>query len=259
MSDTWYLPSGNEVHLFEQAAALSLPVLLKGPTGCGKSRFVRHMAERLGRPLVTVACQEDLSAADLAGRYLLEGGDTVWADGPVTRAARSGAICYLDEVVEARPDVLTLLHPLTDDRRILPLERKGEEVQAASDFMVVVSYNPGYQSVARSLKESTRQRFVSIPFDYPASEVETEIIVHETGCTADLAQNLVGIGQATRALRGHGMREGASTRLLIYAAALVGQGFDLKAACQATVVQSLSDDAELIRALNDLLDTKLGG
>ena len=259
MSAPWYRPCGDEVQLFEQAAALGLPVLLKGPTGCGKSRFVRHMAHRLGRTLITVACQEDLSAADLAGRYLLEGGETVWTDGPVTTAARTGAICYLDEVVEARPDVLTLLHPLTDDRRMLPLDRKGEAVAAAAGFMIVVSYNPGYQSVSRGLKESTRQRFISIPFDYPGTEIEVEIVSHEAGCEVSLAERLVDLGQATRGLRGHGMREGASTRLLIYAAMLVGQGFDVIAACEATIVQSLTDDPELIKALRDLTCAKLGG
>jgi len=258
MSAPWYKPIGDEESLFERAAGLGLPVLLKGPTGCGKTRFVRHMAHKLGRTLITVACQEDLSAADLTGRYLLEGGDTVWTDGPVTRAVRSGAIVYLDEVVEARPDVLTLLHPLTDDRRILPLERKGEELQAPDEFQVVISYNPGYQSVSRSLKESTRQRFVSIPFDYPSPQVEAEIIVHEAGCSADLATSLVELGTATRSLKNHGMREGASTRLLIYAAKLVESGMSIGDAAEATLVQSLTDDADLIRALQDLIQTKLG-
>jgi nitric oxide reductase NorQ protein len=259
MNAPWYRCIGDEVSLFELAATLKLPVLLKGPTGCGKSRFVRHMAHALGRPLITIACQEDLSAADLAGRYLLEGGNTVWSDGPVTTAARTGAICYLDEVVEARPDVLTLLHPLTDDRRILPLERKGEEVAAVDGFMVVVSYNPGYQSVARSLKESTRQRFISIPFDYPSVDVEIEIVCHEADCATDLAERLVAVGRATRGLKDHGMREGASTRLLIYAAKLVQQGLPIMTACEATIVQSLSDDPELVKALSDLCMAKLGG
>jgi len=258
MSAPWYKPIGDEEALFERAAGLGLPVLLKGPTGCGKTRFVRHMAHKLGRPLITVACQEDLSAADLTGRYLLEGGDTVWTDGPVTRAVRSGAIVYLDEVVEARPDVLTLLHPLTDDRRILPLERKGEELQAPPDFQVVISYNPGYQSVSRSLKESTRQRFVSIPFDYPSPQAEAEIIVHEGGSSPEMAASLVELGIATRSLKNHGMREGASTRLLIYAAKLIGSGMSIGAAAEATLVQSLTDDADLIRALQDLIQTKLG-
>ena len=258
MSGPWYKSIGDEEGLFERAASMGLPVLLKGPTGCGKTRFVRHMAHKLNRPLITVACQEDLSAADLTGRYLLEGGDTVWSDGPVTRAVRSGAIIYLDEVVEARPDVLTLLHPLTDDRRILPLERKGEELQAPDTFQVVISYNPGYQSVSRSLKESTRQRFVSIPFDYPSPQMEAEIVVHEAGCSPDVAATLVDLGTATRALKNHGMREGASTRLLIYAAKLIGSGMPIGEAAEATLVQSLTDDSDLIRALQDLIQTKIG-
>ena len=254
---TWYRPTANEVDLFEQAAQLKLPVLLKGPTGCGKTRFVRHMAERLGRPLVTVACQEDLSAADLAGRYLLENGQTVWRDGPVTRAARQGAICYLDEVVEARADVLTLLHPLTDDRRMIPLERKGEEVQADEAFMVVVSYNPRYQSIAKTLKESTRQRFIAIPFDYPDPATEAEIVAHEAGCSIDVATQLVELGVATRGLRGHGLHEGASTRLLIYAAQLLDQGLTPLQAAEATLVHALSDDEAVVAALQDLLHAKL--
>jgi nitric oxide reductase NorQ protein len=258
MNAPWYKSIGDEEALFERAAKLGLPVRLKGPTGCGKTRFVRHMAHKLGRPLITVACQEDLSAADLTGRYLLEGGDTVWSDGPVTRAVRTGSIIYLDEVVEARPDVLTLLHPLTDDRRILPLERKGEELQAPDAFQVVISYNPGYQSVSRSLKESTRQRFVSIPFDYPSAQAEAEIVVHEAGCSTETAVSLVELGLATRSLKNHGMREGASTRLLIYAAKLMGSGMSIGDAAEATLVQSLTDDADLIRALQDLIQTKLG-
>lgn len=258
MTAPWYRPSNSEDDLFLRAAALRMPVLLKGPTGCGKTRFVRHMAHRLGRPLITVACQEDLSAADLTGRYLLEGGSTVWADGPLTRAVRTGAILYLDEVVEARPDVLTLLHPLTDDRRILPLERTGEEISAADGFQVVVSYNPGYQSISRSLKESTRQRFASIAFDYPEPEIEVEIVAHESGCAVDLAETLVELGRSTRALKNHGMKEGASTRLLIYAAALIDDGMGVPEAVTATLVQSLTDDPDLIGALTDLVQAKLG-
>ncbi len=254
----YYREIGHEVRLFETAAAHKLPVLLKGPTGCGKTRFVRHMAQRLDRPLVTVACQEDLSAADLTGRYMLEGGSTVWRDGPLARAVRSGAICYLDEVVEARADVLTAIHPVTDDRRILPLERLGEELTCPAEFQLVVSYNPGYQSVTRELKESTRQRFVSIAFDYPAAEVEAEIVAREAGCDAELATTLVRLGAATRKLRSHGLKEGASTRLLIYAASLVGAGLPLDEACQATLVHSLSDDAELVRALQELVRSVLG-
>lgn len=251
----FYRPTANEVELFETAAALRLPVLLKGPTGCGKTRFVRYMAQRLGRPLITVACQEDLAAADLTGRFLLEGGATVWRDGPLTRAVREGAICYLDEVVEARSDVITLLHPLTDDRRSLPLDRLGEEVAAPDDFMAIISYNPGYQSVSRSLKESTRQRFVSIAFDYPPEEAEAEIVARESGCAPEQALTLVRLGRATRNLRSHGLKEGASTRLLVYAGALLGSGMDLSEACRATVVQSLTDDAEMIKALEALLQS----
>lgn len=254
----YYLATGNEMSLFETAAAHRLPVLLKGPTGCGKTRFVRYMAERLGRPLITVACQEDLSAADLTGRFVLEGGSTVWRDGPLTRAARLGALCYLDEVVEARADVLTLLHPLTDDRRILPLERLGEEVQCPPDFLVVISYNPGYQAVSRELKESTRQRFVTIPFDYPAPEVEAAIVAAESGCDTETARVLVRLGTGTRNLRSHGLREGASTRLLVYAATLNKAGLPLQEACTATLVGSLTDDAELGRALRELVRSVLG-
>jgi nitric oxide reductase NorQ protein len=218
MTAPWYRVVATEDAVFARAVSLGLPILLKGPTGCGKTRFVRHMASVLDRPLITVACQEDLSAADLTGRYLLKGGDTVWQDGPVTKAARNGAILYLDEVVEARADVLTLLHPLTDERRMLTLERRGEEVAAAPGFQVVISYNPGYQSAARALKESTRQRFASIAFSYPSAEVEAEIVAHESGCSSTIAAQLVMIGGATRTLRNHGLREGASTRLLVYAA-----------------------------------------
>ena len=258
MAELYYRPTGDEIAVFEAAAALRLPVLLKGPTGCGKTRFVRYMAARLGRSLITVACQEDLSASDLSGRFLLEGGETVWRDGPVTRAVREGAICYLDEVVEARADVLTLLHPLTDDRRSLPLDRLGEELQAPDDFLVVISYNPGYQSVARELKESTRQRFVTIAFDYPEEDVEAEIVEIEAGCSPEVAAKLVAVGRASRRLRSHGLKEGASTRLLVYAGRLVAGGLPLKAACEATLVGSLTDDAEMSRALRELLRSALG-
>ncbi len=254
----YYRPIGREIEAFETAARLRLPVLLKGPTGCGKTRFVRAMAARLGRPLITVACQEDLSAADLTGRFLLEAGQTVWRDGPLTRAMRMGAICYLDEVVEARADVITLLHPLTDDRRTLPLERLGEELRAPDDFLVVLSYNPGYQSVNRELKESTRQRFVAIPFDYPSETVEAEIVAAEAPCDAALAGTLVRLGRATRNLRSHGLREGASTRLLVYAARLATTGLPLKEACEVTLVGSLTDDPEMVRALRELLRSTLG-
>jgi nitric oxide reductase NorQ protein len=254
----FYSPQANEVQVFKTAAAQKLPLLLKGPTGCGKTRFVRYMAEQLQRPLITVACQEDLAAADLTGRYLLEGGATVWRDGPLTRAVREGAICYLDEVVEARADVLTLLHPLTDDRRILPLERLGQEVAAPETFLLVISYNPGYQSVTRELKESTRQRFVSLSFDYPSEEKEAEIVVKEAKCSLEVAKALVRLGRGTRNLRAQGLTEGASTRMLVYAASLVGAGLSLKEAAEATLVGSLTDDAELTRALRELVRSVLG-
>jgi nitric oxide reductase NorQ protein len=254
----YYRPHGNEVTVFETAASRKLPILLKGPTGCGKTRFVRYMAEKLNRPLITVACQEDLAAADLTGRFLLEGGSTVWRDGPLTRAVREGAICYLDEVVEARADVMTLIHPLTDDRRVLPLDRLGEEVQAPDSFLVVISYNPGYQSVSKQLKESTRQRFVSLPFDYPNPEIEAEIVLRETGCDHDIAKQLVKLGIGSRNLRASGLGEGASTRLLVYAAQLVVAGLTLREAAEATLVGSLTDDAELTKALRELVRSVLG-
>ena len=254
----YYRAHGNEIAVFETAAKRKLPVLLKGPTGCGKTRFVRFMAERLGRPLVTVACQEDLAAADLTGRFLLEGGSTVWRDGPLTRAVREGAICYLDEVVEARSDVMTVLHPLTDDRRSLPLDRLGEELQAPDNFLVVISYNPGYQAISKELKESTRQRFVSLTFDYPSADIEAEIVVAESGVSPDLAAQLVKIGRGSRNLRSHGLGEGASTRLLVYAGQLVVAGLSLADAAEATLVGSLTDDAEMTKALRELLKSVLG-
>ncbi|MCK6506080.1 CbbQ/NirQ/NorQ/GpvN family protein [Myxococcota bacterium] len=254
----YYRPTGNEIEVFETAARLKLPVLLKGPTGCGKSRFVRYMASKLSRPVITVACQEDLAAADLTGRFMLEGGETVWRDGPLTRGVREGAIVYLDEVVEARSDVMTVLHPLTDDRRVLPLDRTGEELAAPDSFLIVISYNPGYQSVTRELKESTRQRFVSLSFDYPDEAVETEIVAKESGCDAATAARLVEIGRATRKLKSHGLKEGASTRLLVYAGQLVTGGLPLRQACEATLVGSLTDDQEMTRSLRELLRSVLG-
>lgn len=256
--EPWYLPVGREVELFEHAWGAHLPVILKGPTGCGKTRFVAHMAHRLGRPLVTVACHEDLTASDLLGRFLIVGDETVWCDGPLTIAVRHGAIVYLDEVVEARNDTMVVIHPLTDDRRMLPLDRLGEQLIAPESFLVVVSYNPGYQSVTKELKESTRQRFVSIPFDYPAADIEAEIVAHESGCPNELADKLVQIARATRNLRSHGLAEGASTRLLIYAAWLAGSGLDLGEACESTLVGSLTDDPEMTRALRELLRSVLG-
>ncbi|NOY25694.1 MAG: CbbQ/NirQ/NorQ/GpvN family protein [Oligoflexia bacterium] len=254
----YYRPTHNEIEVFQTAARLKLPVLLKGPTGCGKSRFVRYMAAKLGQPLITVACQEDLAAADLTGRFMLEGGETVWRDGPLTRGVREGAIVYLDEVVEARSDVMTVLHPLTDDRRVLPLDRTGEELAAPDSFLIVISYNPGYQSVTRELKESTRQRFVSLSFDYPAPEIEAEIVARESGCDAAAATRLVELGCATRKLKSHGLKEGASTRLLVYAGQLLKGGLSLAEACEATLVGSLTDDTEMTKSLRELLRSVLG-
>jgi MoxR-like ATPases len=223
-NEPYYLPVGREVELFEAAHAAHLPVILKGPTGCGKTRFVEHMAWRLERPLITVACHEDLSSTDLVGRFLLEGEETIWHDGPLTSAVRNGAICYLDEVVEARKDTVVIIHPLTDHRRRLPIEKLGTIVEAPPDFTLVVSYNPGYQSILKDLKQSTRQRFVAIEFDYPPPEMEAEIVAREGGVDEGTARDLVLIGQKVRNLRGHGLEEGVSTRLLIYAAQLIALG-----------------------------------
>ncbi|WP_347266657.1 CbbQ/NirQ/NorQ/GpvN family protein [Paracoccus sp. (in: a-proteobacteria)] len=248
----FYLPQSDEVSVFEAAAANDLPVLLKGPTGCGKTRFVAHMAARLGRPLYTVACHDDLSAADLIGRYLLKGGETVWTDGPLTRAVREGAICYLDEVVEARKDVTVVLHPLTDDRRILPIDRTGEEIEAAPGFMLVASYNPGYQNILKTLKPSTRQRFVALEFDFPEASRETEIVTRESGLDADRASRLVRLAGKIRGLKGQDLEEGVSTRLVVYAASLIARGMKIDRAIEAAMIEPLTDDAEVKRGLRDL-------
>src|SRR5438105_10334958 len=229
--EPFYLSVGREVELFEAASSACLPIMLKGPTGCGQTRFVEHMAWRLGRPLITVACHEDLSATDLVGRFLLEGEETVWHDGPLTAAVRHGAICYLDEVVEARKDTVVIIHPLTDDRRRLPIEKRGTILDAPPDFMLVISYNPGYQSVLKDLKQSTRQRFLSIEFDYPPAEAEIQIIVREGGVNEAMAKDLVKIGEKVRNLKGHGLEEGVSTRLLVYAAQLIARGVNPVLAC----------------------------
>lgn len=249
----WYRPVGDECAVFERAFRLRLPLLLKGPTGCGKTRFVAHMAARLGLPLHTVACHDDLTAADLTGRYLLKGGETVWSDGPLTRAVRSGGVAYLDEVVEARKDVTVVLHPLTDDRRILPLERTGETLSAPDDFMLVVSYNPGYQNLLKSLKPSTRQRFLALEFDYPAPAVETEIVVAETGLSGDKARRLVDLAGRFRALKGQDLEEGCSTRLVVYAAALVADGLPVPEAIDVAMIEPLSDDRDVKQGLRDLV------
>ncbi|WP_226779920.1 CbbQ/NirQ/NorQ/GpvN family protein [Oceaniglobus trochenteri] len=254
----FYEPVADECDLFQTAHANGLPLLLKGPTGCGKTRFVEHMAARLGLPLFTVACHDDLSAADLIGRYLLKGGETVWVDGPLTRAVRQGGICYLDEVVEARKDVTVVLHPLTDDRRRLIIDRTGEELVAPKDFMVVASFNPGYQNILKKLKPSTRQRFVSIGFDFPAPEVETAVVVAESGLDAARAGALVRLAGHIRALSGMDLEEGVSTRLLIYAATLVARGMKVERAIEAAIVEPLSDEPDVQQALRDLAASVYG-
>ena len=253
--EPYYLPIGSEVELFEAAYAARLPAMLKGPTGCGKTRFVEYMAYRLGRPLITVACHEDLSSTDLVGRFLLEGEETVWHDGPLTSAVRAGAICYLDEVVEARKDTVVIIHPLTDDRRRLPIEKRGTVIEAPPEFMLVVSYNPGYQSILKDLKQSTRQRFVAMEFDYPGSDAETEIVAKEGGIDEETARDLVKIGQKVRNLRGHGLEEGVSTRLLIYAAQMIAKGISPIDAAEVAICSPITDDRELQRSIREIVTT----
>lgn len=247
--EPYYLQIKNEAEIFDAAYRARLPVMLKGPTGCGKTRFVEAMAYRLGRPLVTVACHEDLSATDLVGRYLLEGEETIWHDGPLTTAVRHGAICYLDEVVEARKDTIVLIHPLTDDRRILPVEKRGELLSAPEEFMLVISYNPGYQSVLKDLKQSTKQRFMAIEFDYPAPDIESMVVQREAGVEPVIAGNLVKLGQKVRNLRNHGLEEGVSTRLLIYAGILIKQGVSPERACDVAVARPITDDSDMQRTI----------
>ena len=253
-----YVASGNECALFEHAWRHQLPVLLKGPTGCGKTRFVAHMAARLGLPIHTVACHDDLTAADLTGRYLLRGGDTVWTDGPLTRAVREGGICYLDEVVEARKDVTVVLHPLTDDRRILPLERTGEELVAPDSFMLVVSYNPGYQTLLKALKPSTRQRFVAIEFDFLPPEQEIGVVSAESGLSPERVRPLVGLAGRLRALKGHDLEEGVSTRLVVYCATLIAAGTPVADAVLAGMIEPLTDDSDVKAALLDVARAVIG-
>ncbi len=248
----YYVPIARERELFRAAFERRLPVMLKGPTGCGKTRFVEHMAWQLNRPLITVACHDDLSASDLTGRWLIRGGETVWVDGPLTTAARTGAICYLDEVVEARQDTIVVLHPLTDDRRVLPLEKTGEQINAAPGFMLVVSYNPGYQHAIKDLKPSTRQRFVALEFDFPSASTEAEIVAHEGGITRATANSLVELARRVRALRDQGLAEGPGTRLLIAAARLMASGIPPQQACRAALVNPLTDDADFLAAISDL-------
>lgn len=251
----YYRPVADEVELFDAAYDVRMPMMLKGPTGCGKTRFVEFMAWKLQKPLITVACNEDMTASDLVGRFLLDAQGTRWQDGPLAMAARFGAICYLDEVVEARQDTTVVIHPLTDNRRILPLEKKGELVHAHPDFQVVISYNPGYQSLMKDLKQSTKQRFGALDFSYPAHEIETEIVAHETGVTPDVAGKLVSIAERARNLKGHGLDEGISTRMLIYAGNLIRKGVAPQAACRVALVRPITDDLDMRDALDAAVAT----
>lgn len=251
--EPFYLPQGDELAIAEASYRQQLPLLLKGPTGCGKTRFMQYLAWRLDRPLITVSCHDDLSTSDLVGRYLIRAGDAVWMDGPLTLAVRAGAICYLDEIVEARKDTTVVIHPLADDRRELPIEKLGELLVAPPEFMLAVSYNPGYQSVLKDLKPSTRQRFVSLAFEYPEPDQEAEIVSREGGVENDLARLLVRFATMTRSLRDSGLPEGASTRLLIQVGKLVAEGINLRTACRAAVTQSLTDDPELLAAIDEMV------
>ena len=252
LEEPYYEPVGDELAVFEAAYKNQLPVLLKGPTGCGKTRFMEHMAWRLQRPLITVSCHDDQTASDLVGRYLVTGGETVWVDGPLARAVRNGAICYLDEIVEARKDTTVVIHPLADDRRVLPMEKLGEVIEAGPEFCMAISYNPGYQSVLKDLKQSTRQRFVALEFNYPAVALEARIIVNETGIDSDLAGQLVKFAHMTRNLKGSGLEEGASTRLLVHAAKLIATGINPVVACRSCIAEALTDDAEMLTAVHEL-------
>jgi len=249
----YYLPLADEVELAEAAHGAGLPLLLKGPTGCGKTRFMQYLAWRLQRPLVTVSCHDDLSTSDLVGRYLIRAGEAVWTDGPLTMAVRSGAICYLDEIVEARKDTTVVIHPLADDRRCLPVEKRGELIRAPREFMLSISYNPGYQSVLKDLKPSTRQRFVALNFTYPEPGLEAEIVTHEAGIDAGLATRLVRLASMTRDLRDQGLQEGASTRLLIHAGKLISAGVDEVQACEVAVCQPLTDEQEILGGLTEMI------
>ena len=251
--ELFYQATGSEVQLFEQADRFGMPVLIKGPTGCGKTRFIQHMAQRLGRKLYTVACHDDLTTADLVGRHLIGADGTFWQDGPLTRAVREGAICYLDEVIEARKDITVVLHPLADDRRILPLEATGEELQAAPGFMLVVSYNPGYRNLLKGLKPSTRQRFVAMAFDYPEARAESRIVQHESGLDAARVGQLVSLGNALRHLGQHDLEEAPSTRLLIHTARLIAAGMDPRQACEACMAQPLTDEPTAQAAIMDVV------
>jgi len=256
--EPFYQAVGNEIELYEAAYTERLPLMVKGPTGCGKSRFIEYMAWKLKKPLITVACNEDMTASDLVGRYLLDANGTRWLDGPLTVAARYGAICYLDEVVEARQDTTVVIHPLTDHRRTLPLDKKGELVNAHEDFQLVISYNPGYQSLMKDLKQSTKQRFSGLNFDYAMGNLESEIVAKETGLDMDVAQKLVKIAETARNLKGHGLDEGISTRLLVYAARLIKQGISPNDACRMAMVAPITDDTDIAATLKHAIDAVFG-
>ncbi|HNA25913.1 MAG: CbbQ/NirQ/NorQ/GpvN family protein [Nitrospira sp.] len=251
--EPFYADVRGEVGLFTIAAKSRMPVMLKGPTGCGKTRFVQHMAYRLGRPLITVACHEDLTASDLVGRYLLKGQETVWMDGPLTLGVKQGAIVYLDEIVEARKDTTVIIHPLSDDRRLLPIEKKGQVIEAVDDFMLVISYNPGYQSILKDLKQSTKQRFMAIEFDYPVPEIEAQVVEREAGVSPEIAQRLVKVAGKVRNLKNHGLEEGVSTRLLIYAATLIKQGIPAERACDVALARPITDDPDMLRSIVEVV------
>ena len=253
-AEPFYRATGNEVTLYEHAYIHRLPLILKGPTGCGKTRFVEYMAWKLDRPLVTLACNEDMTASDLIGRYLLDAQGTAWHDGPLTLAVRYGGICYLDEVVEARQDTTVVIHPLTDARRMLSLDKKGETVHAHPDFQLVVSYNPGYQSRSKDMKPSTRQRFAALEFDYPDAVIEAEIVAHEAAIPVELAARLVGIAHRSRALKNHGLDEGISTRMLIYAGMLINSGVNARESCNMTMTLALTDDPDMAKALRGFVE-----
>jgi nitric oxide reductase NorQ protein len=253
--EPYYRAVADEVELFEAAYSVRMPMMLKGPTGCGKTRFVEYMAHKLNKPLITVACNEDMTASDLVGRFLLSAQGTEWQDGPLAIAARHGAICYLDEVVEARQDTTVVIHPLTDNRRVLPLEKKGELVNAHPDFQIVISYNPGYQSLMKDLKQSTKQRFGGLDFTYPEHAIETEVVAHESGANADIAGKLVSIAERSRNLKGHGLDEGLSTRMLIYAGSLIAKGVNPQAACRVALVRPITDDPDMRDALDAAVTT----
>ena len=255
LQEPYYRPTGSEVELYEAAYAVRMPMMLKGPTGCGKTRFVEYMAWRLGKPLVTIACHEDMTGSDLVGRHLLDAGGTRWQDGPLTLAVRRGAICYLDEIVEARQDTTVVIHPLTDARRVLPLEKKGELVHAHPDFQLVISYNPGYQNIMKDLKQSTKQRFGALDFGWPPRDLEIEIVAHESGVSPEVAAKLVTIGERSRNLKGHGLEEGISTRMLVYAGSLVAQGVDPVSACSVALVRPITDDPDIRDALHATIKT----